>query len=168
MSDPRVQSMIIALGGGGAQRGEGLDDIRVYTGAPRYQYGQGFGDVLRGIFRTVMPVVVRAGKTLFKTSAAALKDGSSIQESFKSALKPTLRTVLKHGGRALGNVIESQDELKAAPPVEPPLLHQDERDVGTEKPPLQTGSGRYKAKRKKHKSAQKKYKLSNYPNHYNF
>lgn len=142
MSDPRVEQIKLALSG--EQSGAGLDDIRVYTG----QRGAGFANVIRSIYRTVAPIVMRVGKTLFKTSSDALKDGNSIGDSFKSALKPTLRTALKHGGKALGKIIQEQEAPSAAPPLEPPLLHQDERDVGTEKPP-QGGGGRYKASRKR-------------------
>jgi hypothetical protein len=145
MSDPRVEQIKLALSG--EQSGGGLDDIRVYTG-PK-QGGQGIGGILKSIFHTIAPVVLRVGKTLFKSSSQALKDGGSIGDSFKSALKPTLRTALKHGGRALGKVIQQQEAPQAAPPLEPPLLHQDERDVGTEKPQPQIGSGRYKASRKR-------------------
>jgi hypothetical protein len=144
MSDPRVEQIKLALSG--EQSGAGLDDIRVYMG-PSRQVGQGFGGIMKSIYRMVAPVVLRIGKTLFKTSSEALKNGDSIGDSFKSALKPTLRTALKHGGKALGKIIEQQEAPPAAPPLEPPLLHQDERDVGTEKP--QVGSGRYKTTRKR-------------------
>ena len=47
-------------------------------------------------------------------------------------------------------IIQDQDGPAAAPPVEPPLLHQEEQDVGTEKPQnLQMGAGRYKPSRKR-------------------
>ena len=114
------------------------------------QYGQGFGDFIRNVIHTAAPKVIKIAKTLFKTSSDSLKEGSSIGDSFKAAIKPTLRTALKHGGRALGKIIHDQDGPAAAPPLEPPLLHHDERDVGTEKPQnLQTGAGRYKASRKR-------------------
>ena len=146
MSDPRVEQLKLALSG--EQSGGGLDDIRVYMGSPK-QVGNGLGDLLGRFGRWAAPIVMRVGKTLFKSSSSALKEGSSIGDSFKSALKPTLRTALKHGGRALGKIIEQQEAPSAAPPIEPPLLHQDDRDVGTEKPKPQVGSGRYKANRKR-------------------
>ena len=164
MSDPRVEQMKLALSG--EQSGAGLDDIRVYTG-PSKQGGGGLGDILGRVVRWFGPTVLRVGKTLFKSSSEALKDGASIGDSFKSALKPTLRTALKHGGRALGKIIQQQDGPSAAPPVEPPLLHQDERDVGTEKPQPQLGAGRYKASHKR--KAHGQIKNSKRPNtHYNF
>lgn len=152
------------------QTGGGLEDIRVYMGAPRYQYGQGFGNVIRGIFRSVFPVLIRAGKTLFRSSADALKDGGDIGSSFKSALKPTLRTVLKHGGKALEKVIQEQEAPPPAPPSEVPFTPEDGRNAGTALPPkpstvtVQGGSGRYKGKRKRSHSKHKIIKSkSNFP-----
>ena len=127
MGEVSVEDLKAVLRG---QSGGGLDDIRVYMGAPRYQYGQGFGDVVRGIFRSVFPVLVRAGKTLFKSSADALKEGGDVGSSFKSALKPTLRTVLKHGGKALEKVIQEQEAPPPAPPSEVPFTPEDGRNAG--------------------------------------
>ena len=127
MSDPCVEQIKQALLSG--QSGSGLDEIRVYMG-PRRQYGEGFGDICM-----VMPVIMRVAKTLFKTSSESLNNGSSIGYSFKSALKPTLSTALKHGGKTLRKVIQEQDKPTAEPPVGRPLLHQDERDANTKRPP---------------------------------
>ena len=93
---------------------------------------------------------MRIAKTLFKTSSDSLKEGSLIGDSFKAAIKPTICTALEHNDRALGKIIQNQDVPAAAQSVKPPLLPQDERDVGTDKPQnLQTGAGRYKAIRKR-------------------
>lgn len=51
--------------------------------------------------------------------------------------------------------------------VEPPLLHQDECNVGTETPLPQTDLKINKANRKK-TLISAEIKLSNYANHYNF
>ena len=164
MSDPRVEQMKLALSG--EQSGAGLDDIRVYMG-PSKQGGGGLGDLIGRFVRWIAPTALRAGKTLLKSSSESLKDGGSIGDSFKSALKPTLRTALKHGGRAIGKIIQEHDGPSAAPPLEPPLLNQDERDVGTEKPKPQLGAGRYKASHKR--KTQARIKNSKRPNtYYNF
>ena len=75
MSDPRVKQIKQALIGG--QSRGGLDDIRVYMG-PSRQYGQGFVDIICNIFRTVTPVIMRVGKTLFKISAKSLKKAARL------------------------------------------------------------------------------------------
>ena len=82
MSDPRVEQIKQTLIGD--QSGIKLDDIRVFLG-PSRQYDQGFGDFICNNFCTVTPVIIRVGKSLFKTSAESLKEGSTICDSFKSA-----------------------------------------------------------------------------------
>ena len=134
MSDPRVEQLKLVMSG--EQSGGGMDDIRVYMG-PTRQSGQGLGGILAPIARFgrwLAPIALKIGKSIFSNSSAALKDGNSIGDAFKSSLKPALRTALKHGGKAIGKLIQQQEAPTAAPPLEPPLLHQDERDVGTEKP----------------------------------
>ena len=126
MCDPRVEQITKASTSN--QSGGKLDDIRVYMGLNR-QFGQGFGDFIRNAVRTAAPVIMRVAKTLFKFSSESLKDGNSIGDSFYSALKPTLRTALKNGGKALGKVIQEQDKPAATIPLEPPPLSQDERDA---------------------------------------
>ena len=108
MSDPRVEQITQALFSN--QSGGGLDDICLYMG-PSRQFGQGVGYFIRNALRTDEPVIMRVATTLVKSSSESLKDGNSIGDSFKSALKPTLRTALKHGGKALGKVILEQANL---------------------------------------------------------
>ena len=109
---------------------------------------QFFCHLLTVIYRAA-PIIMRIAKTLFKTNSDFFKKGSSIGHHLMAAIKPTLRTAFKHGCQALGYIIHNQEGPAAAPPVEPQLLHQDERNVGTEKPQNpQTGASRYKASRK--------------------
>ena len=72
---------------------------------PSRQICLAFGDFIHNAFRTAAPVIMRVAKTLFNFSSESLKDGNLIGDLFKSALKPTLLTALKHGGKALGKVI---------------------------------------------------------------
>ena len=83
MTDPRIEEIKQALIAN--QSGSGLDDIRVYMGHSR-QYGQGFGDYLRNVIHTAVPVVMRIAKTLFKTSSDSLKEGSSIGDFIKAPI----------------------------------------------------------------------------------
>ena len=147
MSDPRVEQITQALLSN--QSGGGLDEIRVYMG-PSRQFGKGFGDFIRNSLRKTAPVIMRVEKTLSKFSSESLKDGNSIGDSVKSALKPTLRTAHKHGGKPLEKVIQEQEKPVAAPPLKPPPLNQDERDAGTVTfLKSQTSAGRYKTSRKR-------------------
>ena len=70
MFDSRVEQIKQTLIG--VQFGGWVEYIRVYMG-PSRQYDQCFDDLIRNIFRTMTPVIMRVGKTLFKTSALSLK-----------------------------------------------------------------------------------------------
>ena len=70
-SNPEVSKFKAAL-----LRQTGGGDIAVFRGAHRYQYGNGIGDILRGAWKFVVPLAMRAGKTLFKVGAQAMKEGS--------------------------------------------------------------------------------------------
>ena len=52
-----------------------------------------------------MPVIMRLAKILVMKRSESLNNGSLICDLFKSALKSTLYTALKHGGKAFGQVI---------------------------------------------------------------
>ena len=68
----------------------GAADIPLFDGAQRYQYGQGIGDVLRGIWRFFRPVAVKGAQTLLKAGSEAIKEGPTVNEVLKSTLKPTM------------------------------------------------------------------------------
>ena len=57
------------------QRGAG--SIEVYRGSYRSQYGAGFGDVLRSIWRLAFPVLLRGSKTFITTGAETLKGSNA-------------------------------------------------------------------------------------------
>lgn len=163
MADQRVAYFKQALSG---QFGGGLGDIRVYTGVPRYQYGQGFGDVLRNIFKSFIPVAMNVGKSFFNSGSAALDSGQSLGDAMKATIRPTLSSALKHGSAAIGKAIEGQEGGGAAPPSGPSLLYQDDRDVGMKAGPQQLGTGGYKRKSTKRSKTIKSYARPSY--NYNF
>ena len=73
-----------------------------FRGARRWQKGDGFGDVLRGIFRWFLPVISSGASTFIKETAAAQARGDTLGDAAKSALRPTLGTVIG----AVGNRIQ--------------------------------------------------------------
>jgi len=156
--DPRVQVYMNALG----QRGGG-GSIPVFRGAYRYQYGQGFGDVLRGIWRSFFPVVVRGAQSFFNAGATTLKKGGTVGEVLKSGIRPALGAVVKSAGKEIARRI-AESPPEAAPPPGPQPRHPDERDVGTEAAPQQeqAGSGRRRKATSKRKSS-KVYKQTKRP-----
>ena len=142
--DPRVQILKAAFRN---QQGSGFE-FPVYAGRGQYghglnipvfagrgmQYGAGFGDVMRGIWRFFRPIVVRGASTLLKAGGEALKDGSNVRSILKDTLKPTLSTVLG----AAGEQVEKRfAEPAAAPPPKPPSEMVGAAGVGT-----QSGSGK--------------------------
>ena len=122
------------------QRGAG--SIEVYRGSYRSQYGAGFGDVLRSIWRVAFPVLLRGAKTLITTGAEALKDSDATPGSvFKAVLKPTVASNVDQTGQELAKVLSPtppQTQTYYAPPP-PPQLLEPSRQVGTESSPEASG-----------------------------
>ena len=94
--DPRIEFYKAAF----SQRGNGFD-FPVFRGASRYQYGQGLGDVLRGIVHFIprvtqflKPVAMKGVQTLLKAGSKAIKEGATVKDVIKSTLKPTVGAVL--------------------------------------------------------------------------
>lgn len=86
MRDPQAEAYYRLFTG--QQRGGSL--LPVFRGAPYYQQGGGFGDILKGIFRFLLPVAVRGATTFLDSAARAQESGASIKEAAKAALRPTL------------------------------------------------------------------------------
>jgi hypothetical protein len=83
------------------QRGRGdATGLRVFRGAERWrprQHGDGFGSILRGLARFVLPVLGRGIGAFASHTMDATNRGVSLGEAAKSALKPTLRAVVDAG-----------------------------------------------------------------------
>ena len=78
--------------------GQSGGSLPVFVGT-QHQYGAGLGDILRGIFRRVAPIVAPILKSTLGTflgeTSSALNDGKTYKESVTSALKPSLRTAVQ-------------------------------------------------------------------------
>ena len=71
------------------QSGGGLyDDYPVFQGVRYYQHGSGFGDILRGIFRFILPVAIQAAHTFLGETMKARESGSDWKTSAKAGLMP--------------------------------------------------------------------------------
>ncbi len=79
-------------------------DFPVFQGDRYVQYGQGFGDVLRGIFRHVIPVAVRGALTFLTEMGKKKETGVTWKDAAKSALTPT----------ALNALSETKDQIEKA------------------------------------------------------
>ena len=100
----------------------------MFSGTFRYQYGQGLGDVLRGIVRYIQrvtqlfkPVAMKNIQTLLKAGSEAIKEGATVNDVIKFTLKPTVGAVL---GATVDQVASKQSEMRnnqndAPPPNQP-------------------------------------------------
>ena len=123
--DPRIEFYKAAF----SQNGNGFD-FPVFRGTTRYQYGQGSGDVLRGIVRYLprvtqflKPVAMKGMQTLLKAGSKAIKEGTTVKDVIKSTLK------LKVGAglgatvdQVASKLIEMRNNQNDTPPPNPPIM----------------------------------------------
>ena len=146
MEDPKVAFYKNAFTN---QRGSG--SFPVFEGSSRYQYGSGFGDVLRGIWRVFFPTVVKGAASFLNAGSKALANNGSVGDVLKAGIKPAIGSMFKVAGR---EVARTNFGPEAAPPPGPIPRHPDGTDAGTlvpnkEPPPTtQAGSGRKGRKRR--------------------
>lgn len=67
----------------------------VFRGPRRWQRGDGFGDILRGIARFMLPVVVKGATAFAGEALDASERGASLGEAAKGALKPALQAAVQ-------------------------------------------------------------------------
>lgn len=94
----------------------GATDLPMFSGASRYQYGQGLGDVLRGIWRFFRPVAVKGAQTLLKAGSEAIKEGADVKDVLRSTLRPTMGVVLGATAEQLANRLTDNKPASAPPP----------------------------------------------------
>ena len=69
-------------------------DFPVFQGARHSQYGNGFGDVLWGFLRHVLPVAVKGAASFLGSLMQKRNEGQNWGNAAKSALIPAAGTVL--------------------------------------------------------------------------
>ena len=69
-------------------------DFPVFQGARHIQYGNGFGDVLRGFLRHVLPVAVKGAASFLGSLMQKRDEGQNWGNAAKSAIIPAANTVL--------------------------------------------------------------------------
>ena len=119
-------------------------DFPVFRGARYIQYGNGFGDILRNIFRSVFPVVVKGATTFLGDMVRAKEEGQDWKGAAKSAILPTAKTIFSEA---------SQHLTKSEPPSTSEIMNQE-------------GSGRCSRRKRKHTNVYKKQKNANGPKSY--
>ena len=99
-------------------------------GTSRYQYGQGLGDVLRGIVRFISrvaqffkPVTIQGVQALLKAGSEAIKEGATVKDVIKSTLKPTVAAVLYATvDHIASKLFEMRNHPNDAPSPNPPIV----------------------------------------------
>ena len=112
-----------------SQKGNGFD-FSVFKVTSRYQYGQGLGDVLRGIVRYIprvtqlfKPVAMKGIQTLLKAGSKAIKEGATVKDVITSTLKPTVGAVLGATVKQVASkLIEMRNNQNEAPPPNPYIM----------------------------------------------
>ena len=74
-----------------SQSGGALDP---FQGARRGQYGNGLGDILKGIFRTVLPIAAHGASTFLGEMVKQKASGDSWKNSAINAMSPTAHQVV--------------------------------------------------------------------------
>ena len=161
--DPRIEYYKAAF----LQQGNGFD-IPVFVGTSRYQYGQGWGDVLHGILKFIPKVarflklvVMKGAQTLLKAGSEAIKERATVTDVIKSTLKPTVGAVLGATvDQVASKLIEMRNNQNDAPPPNPPIVLPEFN---------QAGSGKKRRRRLVYKAPKRsKYSSNQRPIIYNF
>ena len=69
-------------------------EFPVFRGARYVQYGSGFGDIFRGIFRHILPIVVQGASSFFGNLMQSREKGATWGQAAKSSIAPTAHSVL--------------------------------------------------------------------------
>ena len=92
-----------------AQSGGG-GPISVFSGLPRYQSGQGFGDFFRGLLRRIFPIALNVGKSALGAMSEAQDSGASFKDTLRSAVRPAAKAVITGAISEIGKEQERQQQ----------------------------------------------------------
>lgn len=89
---------------GGVQSGGGVGyGYPVFRGG--IQTGAGLGDILRGLFRAIVPVAKQGIASLAKAALPALASGAPIGQTLKSSIAPALSGMAKAAAPVVSNLM---------------------------------------------------------------
>ena len=83
----------------------------VFRGSKQGQYGEGFGDIFKSIWKWVFPVVSSSAGTFLQQMVKSKSEGSNWKEAAKSALKPTILEGISRGAEQVSKAL---DESKSS------------------------------------------------------
>ena len=134
--DLRIEFYMAAF----SQKGNGFD-FPVFRGTFRYQYGNGLGNVPRGIVRYMpkvtqflKPLAMKGIQTLLKAGSEAIKEGATVIDVIKSTLKPTVGAVLSATvDQVASKLTEMRNNQNDAPPPNPLIMLPELNQAGSGK-----------------------------------
>lgn len=134
----------------------GKGSIPVYSGA-EFQYGAGFADILRSVWRYVVPIfapVAAGAASKFITSTAqSLNEGHSLRDATRNAFKPTLSDAITNSGQALVNKLNQSGNGRKR--------KRTTRKAKTSRPRVYKGAGKRVTKPKPKRSKKSKQTFKN-------
>ena len=129
----------------------------------RYQYGQGLGDVLRGIVQYIPRVTqflkqmaMKYIQTFLKAGSEAIKENATVKDVIKSTLRPTVGAVLGATvDQVASKLIEMRNNQNDAPPINRPIMVPELNQAGSGKKRRSQTVYKRKPKRCKYSSNQR-------------
>ena len=85
-------------------------NLPVFSGARRGQYGAGLGDILRGIFRTVLPIAIRGAASFLGTTLKSHDSGSTWKNAALNALPSTAQSITNEAVEKLKDATGNHQE----------------------------------------------------------
>ena len=82
----------------------------VFRGSRQLQYGEGFGDIFKSVWKYVFPVVSSTAGTFLQELVKKKGEGVDWKESAKAAIKPTLMEAVSRGAEQVSKAIDERKQ----------------------------------------------------------
>jgi len=78
----------------------------VFRGSRQAQYGEGFGDMFKSIWKWVFPVVSSSAGTFLQEMVKSKSEGSNWKDAAKAAIKPTIFEGISRGAEQVSKALD--------------------------------------------------------------
>ena len=82
----------------------------VFRGSRQVQYGEGFGDIFKSLWKFVFPVVSSTAGTFLQEMVKRKGEGADWKESAKGAIKPSLLEAVSRGAEQVSKAIDERKQ----------------------------------------------------------
>ena len=82
----------------------------VFRGSRQVQYGEGFGDIFKSLWKFVLPVVSSSAGTFLTELVKRKGEGADWKESAKGVIKPTLLEAVSRGAEQVSKAIDESKQ----------------------------------------------------------